>query len=128
MEQSLLEGIAFSARLTATRFFGKFLEIAGERAWTAWWNLTWGKDVLEPGERCAEANRRRAGEGRDDHAGTPFGATADWGCDDLRGAPLPAPSSRSSATTLWPGGRKFEDNQRRMCGTSDLTSPHTADW
>ena len=35
-------------------------------------------------------------------------------------APPHAPSSRSSANVLWPGGRKFGDNQPRMCGTCDL--------
>ena len=35
-----------------------------------WWDLTWGKDVLERGGRCADANHRRAREGRADHDGT----------------------------------------------------------
>ena len=84
MEQSPLEGMAFPARLTSTYFFGKLLEILGERAWTGWWNLTWGKDVLEPGERCADANHRRAGEGRDDHDGTSPGAMARQARGELR--------------------------------------------
>jgi hypothetical protein len=32
-----------------------------------------------------------------------------------------AKSLRSSATALWPWGRKFGDNHERMCGMSDRT-------
>jgi hypothetical protein len=59
-------------------------EILGERAWTGWWNLTWGKDELEPGERRADANQRRAGEGQADRDGTSYGATAEPTRDELR--------------------------------------------
>ena len=84
MEQSPLERIAFPARLTSTLFFGKFLEIPGERAWTAWWDLTWGKDVLEPGERCGATNPLRADDGRADHDGTFCDAMAERARGDLR--------------------------------------------
>jgi hypothetical protein len=84
VEQSPLEGMAFPARLTSTCFFRKLLEILGERAWTVWWDLTWEKDVLEPGGRCADANHRRAGEGRDDHDGTSHGAMARQARGELR--------------------------------------------
>jgi hypothetical protein len=40
--------------------------------------------VLEAGERCGDLNYRRAGEGRADHNGTLWGATADRDCGDLR--------------------------------------------
>ena len=79
-----IEGTAFSARLTSTRFFGAIFEILRDRAWTARWDLTWRKDVLEAGDSCGDLNHRRAGEGRADHNGTLCGATADRDCGDLR--------------------------------------------
>jgi hypothetical protein len=72
------EGAAFSARLMSTRFFRSLFEILRDGAWTAWWDLTWRKDVLEPGERCGDTSRRRAGEGSADHDGTPsYGVATD---------------------------------------------------
>ena len=49
-----------------------------------WRDLTLGKDVLEPRERCADANHCRAGEGRADHDGTFEGATAERVRGELR--------------------------------------------
>jgi hypothetical protein len=45
---------------------------------------TWDEDVLEPGERRIDINRRRADEGSADHDGTPDEAVADWNCGDRR--------------------------------------------
>jgi hypothetical protein len=66
------------------RFFGNFLEIPREQAWTVWRALTPGKDVLEPGERCAGATRRRAGGDWADHDGTFGAATAERARGDSR--------------------------------------------
>jgi hypothetical protein len=58
-----IERVAFSARLTSTRFFGPLFEIPHDRTWTARWDLTWRKDVLEPGESSGGANYHRADKG-----------------------------------------------------------------
>ena len=72
-----IEGTAFLARLTSTRFFGAIFEILRDRAWTARWDLTWRKDVLETGESCGDVNHHQAGDGLADHDGTLCGATTD---------------------------------------------------
>lgn len=40
--------------------------------------------MLEAGERCADTNRHRTGEGRANHNGTFCRATTDWDRGDLR--------------------------------------------
>jgi hypothetical protein len=77
-------GTAFLARLTSTRFSGTHFEILRDRPWTARWDLTRGKDVLEPEKRCADATRRRASEGRADYERRSPGAMAQWGRGELR--------------------------------------------
>jgi hypothetical protein len=79
-----IEGTAFLARLTSTRFSGTLFEILRDRPWTARWDLTRGKDVLEPEKRCADATRRLAGEGRADYERRPPEAMAKWGRGELR--------------------------------------------
>ena len=111
-----MKRIVFSARLTSTRFLGRFLEILGERAWTVWWDLTWGKDVLEPGERCADVTHRRTGEGRTDHDGTSCGTTDERGRGDLRCRATSGAVVAILSHLALAGGRKLGDNQRGMCG------------
>jgi hypothetical protein len=79
-----IKGTAFVRDLRRLNFVAQFFELLRGRAWTAWWDLTWRKDVLEAGERCADANHRRAGEGRADHDRRPPGATTQWDCGELR--------------------------------------------
>jgi hypothetical protein len=79
-----IEVPAFSARLTSTQILGAIFENLSERAWTAWWGLTWREDVSEAGESCGDPNYRRVGEGWADHNGTLCGTTADWDCGDFR--------------------------------------------
>src|SRR5271168_1284075 len=45
--------LRFPRDLRQHYMLGKFLEILGEGARTVWWDLTWRKDGLEAGERCA---------------------------------------------------------------------------
>jgi hypothetical protein len=70
--------------LRRLNFLAHFFEILRDRVWTAQWDLTWRKDVLEAGESCGDMNHRRAGDGLADHNGTLWGATADRDCGDLR--------------------------------------------
>lgn len=78
-----IEGTAFSARLTSIRFFGAFVEILCDRAWTARWDLTRRKDVLEAGESCGDLNHRQAGDGQADHNGSFYAVTTDRDRGDL---------------------------------------------
>jgi hypothetical protein len=56
-----LEGIVFLAPLTAIWFLGAIPRIPGDGARTARWDLTWGKDGLEPDERWADRDHRQPG-------------------------------------------------------------------
>jgi hypothetical protein len=67
MSHSPSERIAFTARLTSISIPGKLLEILSARVWTLSRDLTWRKDVLEPGEHHGDANHRRASGGRADY-------------------------------------------------------------
>ena len=97
------------------------LEILDERTWTAWRNLTSRENVVGPSGRRADANNRRVDEGRADRDGQSSGAMPARLAASCVTAATNAPP-RSSATVLWPGARKFGDNQRRMCGMSVVLS------
>ena len=48
------------------------------------WDLTSGKDVSEPGERCGDANLAELARGRDDHDGASPGVMARQARGELR--------------------------------------------
>jgi hypothetical protein len=73
---------------------------------------------VEPGGRCADANKSRVGERRADHDGQSSGAMTTGLAASSVTAATYAPALRSSATVLWPVAWKFGDNQGRMCGMS----------
>ena len=77
---------------------------------------------MEPGGRCADANKSRVGERRADHDGQSSGAMTTGLAASSVTAATNAPALRSSATVLWPVTWKFGDNQGRMCGMSVPTS------
>jgi hypothetical protein len=77
---------------------------------------------VEPGGRCADANKSRVGERRADHDGQSSGAMTTGLAASSVTAATNAPALRSSATVLWPVAWKFGDNQGRMCGMSALAN------
>ena len=84
--------------------------------------------MVGPGGRCADTNNRRVGERRANHDGQSSGAMTTQLAASSITAAMNAPLLRSSATVLWPGARKFGDNQGRMCGMSVLRRRYDSNY